>query len=268
MLCSIRSYAPRLNTRICRLPMKRYFKGYVMPGTKYDGYERALELGRSNIVIILVSPQGDQNVGSVARSMLNYGLTELRIVSPECDIKSGNCRGYASGAYKVIENAKIYSTLEESIQDLQKVIATSNRPRDINQLIVSPEHAAKIIVNESKILKLGILFGRECSGLTNDELKYSDISICIPTFHHFASLNLAQAVNIITYEFWKESIHQENIQTPGTWTQLQKGDSLANKKEVEYLINRIETSAYERGFSNSSPQSLALNLRTLFNRVS
>ena len=111
------------------------FRGYVQPRTKEGAFFKAAEL--SNMpVIILVNPFLDQNVGSVARSMLNFGLTELRVVDPRCDIMSNNSKALAAGASDVLEYAKIFPTLKECISDLQVVMATTIRPRDMTQTIV------------------------------------------------------------------------------------------------------------------------------------
>ena len=165
------------------------FRGYVQPRTKEGAFFKAAEL--SNMpVIILVNPFLDQNVGSVARSMLNFGLTELRVVDPRCDIMSNNSKALAAGASDVLEYAKIFPTLKECISDLQVVMATTIRPRDMTQTIVSPSRAASIIASSDHRTRVGILFGTERSGLTNEEVAMADTIITIPTFGHFSSINL------------------------------------------------------------------------------
>lgn len=165
------------------------FRGYEQPRTKEGAFFKAAEF--SNMpVIILVNPFLDQNVGSVARSMLNFGLTELRVVDPRCDIKSDNSKALAAGASDILEYAKIFPTLKECISDLQVVMATTIRPRDMTQTIVSPSRAASIIASSGHRIRAGILFGTERSGLTNEEVAMADTIITIPTFGHFSSINL------------------------------------------------------------------------------
>ena len=131
--------------------------------------------------IILVNPFLDSNVGSVARAMLNFGLTELRVVDPICDIHSSNARALAAGAVDVLEKAKVFPTAEACVQDLNRVFATTIRPRGMTQLVYSPEVAAKAMSETVHNCTTGILFGRERSGLTNDEVALADGIIAIPS---------------------------------------------------------------------------------------
>ena len=102
---------------------------YQQPETKAVAYSEAAALNVKMPVIILVSPYLDQNVGSVSRAMLNFGLHELRVVDPRCDILSDNARALAAGSVEILENAKVYATCEECLADLQRVFATTVRPR-------------------------------------------------------------------------------------------------------------------------------------------
>jgi TrmH family RNA methyltransferase len=113
--------------------------------TKRMAYTNALVSFPNMPCIILVNPFLDQNVGSVARAMLNFGLTELRVVSPECDILSESARALSVGAHEVLENAKIYTTLSDCISDLTHIMATTIRPRDMTQLILTPQKAGAIL---------------------------------------------------------------------------------------------------------------------------
>lgn len=143
-LCRVCGYHPGTNavprSSAIISTTRRYtggFEGYQQPDTKHDAYERALELSGNFPCIILVNPFLDQNVGSVARCMLNYGLTELRIVNPVCDIRSDQTKSLSAGAYKIIENAKVYEDVETCVRDLTRVLATSNRPRHMTQMVVT-----------------------------------------------------------------------------------------------------------------------------------
>jgi tRNA/rRNA methyltransferase len=111
--------------------------------------------------------------------MLNFGLTELRVVDPICDIKSDNARALAAGAVDVLHHAKIYTTLEDCVSDLNRVLATTIRPRGMTQLIYTPTVAAQLIVESRHNTSTGIMFGRERSGLNNDEVALADGIIAI-----------------------------------------------------------------------------------------
>lgn len=100
-------------------------------------------------VIILVNPFSEENIGSISRTMLNFGLSELRIVSPQCDILSPKARVLAVGSIELLENAKIYDTIQDSVSDLHRVIATSGKSRAINLDIHTPNSASKICVTNS-----------------------------------------------------------------------------------------------------------------------
>ena len=182
--------------------------------------------------IILVSPFEPMNVGSVSRIMLNFGLTDLRIVNPQCNILDERAKTLAVGSLEVLENARVFTTLQECCNDLHRVIATTARSRDMVQVIHTPATAAAEALDysnsrylphntnkenevDSKMTpvlgygNVGILFGRERGGLTNDEMLFADSTIHIPTFEHYEVLNLAQAVNIIGYELWMRKLHIE-----------------------------------------------------------
>lgn len=140
------------------------FSGYQAPETKRGAFEIAKNSRLKPPVIILVNPFLDQNIGSVARAMLNFGLTELRIVDPNCDHLSENCRALAAGAYEILENAKVYNNLTSCVEDMQRVLATTVRPRYMSQIVYTPETAARTCVELNSEISVGILFGRERSG--------------------------------------------------------------------------------------------------------
>jgi tRNA/rRNA methyltransferase len=161
--------------------------------------------------------------------MLNFGLTDLRIVDPCCNITSDNALALSAGASAILYNAKVYKNLSDAICDLQRVFATTVRLRYMNQLIYTPREAANEIVSLKKSEKIqslgnnqsedirkncGIVFGRERNGLNNNEVALADSIITIPTFKHFSSLNLAQAVNIVGYEMWTKKLEIESTSPP------------------------------------------------------
>jgi tRNA/rRNA methyltransferase len=155
-------------------------------------------------IIILVEPQLAENIGMVARAMANFGLLELRLVSPRNGWPKKGAHSAASGAVHVLEGAKLYDTAREAIADLNYVFATTARERGQMKRVFSPEAAmreAQGRIGEGQ--GVGILFGRERTGLENDEVSLADSIITFPVDPKFSSLNLAQAVLLVSYEWHK-----------------------------------------------------------------
>ena len=176
--------------------------------------------------VILVRPFLDQNVGAAARAMLNFGMAELRLVDPQCDHLSDDAKARASGAAgPVLERARVFGTIAEATADLTGTFATTARLRDTTQIVVTPPEMARRIAaiaadaaasaspsaNDDDAAEFqpssGLLFGPERSGLTNDDLQTVDALVQIPTNPNFASLNLAQAVNICGYAYQLTKLH-------------------------------------------------------------
>ena len=154
-------------------------------------------------VIILVEPQLGENIGMAARAMGNFGLSELRIVAPRDGWPNEKARAAASGALAIIDHASIYPDARAAVADLRLVYATTARERGQMKRVFSPEQALRearprIAAGE----RAGILFGRERTGLENDEISLADAIITFPVNPAFASLNLAQAVLLIGYEWF------------------------------------------------------------------
>ena len=160
----------------------------------------------SNLKVILVEPNGPLNVGSVARLCGNFEVDELRIVSPKCDIFSLEAKKMALKGHKFLENCKIFDDLQKAIFDCDLVLASSGRI-DINKnsFFGSSEDIFDWALSFKKINNLAIIFGREDSGLTNDELLLANKTFNIPTSINNPSLNLSHAVSIALYELNKSS---------------------------------------------------------------
>lgn len=154
--------------------------------------------------IILVEPQLAENIGMTARAMANFGLSELRLVAPRNGWPKKGVREAASGATHVLDGAAIYATVSEAIADLHVVLATTARERDQMKRVLGPddgmvEAATRVAAGE----RFGILFGRERTGLSNEEVSLADAIITFPVSPDFPSLNLAQAVLLTAYEWRK-----------------------------------------------------------------
>jgi tRNA/rRNA methyltransferase len=157
--------------------------------------------------IILVEPQMGENIGMVARAMANFGLSELRLVNPRDGWPNERAQATASKADHVIEATKVYDTLEEAIADLNFVYATTARERDGFKPVRSPVAAADTLRAKFRAGEgTGILFGRERWGLTNEEVALADEIVTFPVNPAFASLNIAQAVLLMSYEWMKSGM--------------------------------------------------------------
>ncbi len=165
-----------------------------------------LEKNFSNLKIILVEPNGSLNVGSVARLCSNFEVDELRIVSPKCDIFSLEAKKMALKGQKFLDNCKIFDNLENAICDCDLVLASCGRI-DVRKdsFFESSEDIFNWTKSFKKINNLAILFGRENSGLTNNELLLANKTFNIPTSKNNPSLNLSHAVSIALYELNKSS---------------------------------------------------------------
>lgn len=158
----------------------------------------------ANPVIILVEPQLAENIGMVARAMANFGLSELRLVSPRNGWPKKGAHSAASGAVHVLDGARLYDTAAEAIADLNFVFATTARERGQMKRVFAPDVAMKEAQERIGAGQgVGILFGRERTGLENDEISLADAIITFPVDPKFSSLNLAQAVLLVSYEWYK-----------------------------------------------------------------
>ncbi len=153
--------------------------------------------------IILIKPQLGENIGTAARAMYNFGLNDLRIVSPREKWPNKKANAASAGALEILgDNVKIYNNTNDAIADLNYLLATSVRERELNKEVISPKESAKIINKKIKNkFKTGILFGPEKAGLINDDIVNADAIIRIPTNSSFGSINLAMAVNVVSYEY-------------------------------------------------------------------
>lgn len=215
-------------------------------------------------VIVLVRPQMAENMGMVARAMMNCALSQLRIVSPRDNPLSDKAIAAASGAHKILEEAQIYTSLDEALADCQVVLATTARHRDMVKPIYAPHKAIDLL--HQGILqgqKTAILFGAERTGLENTELVPANGIIEIPLNPEHTSLNLSQAVLLIGYEWFQKAHFQDN-------THYQTGDSrLASKQEMMSFFAHLETELEQRGYFRFSDKKerMQINLRNIFTRL-
>lgn len=229
-----------------------------------SGTNSELELITGGPVIVLVEPQLGENIGMVARAMANFGLSELRLVAPRDGWPSDKARAAASKADHVIDGAVVYDTLEEAIADLNFVYATTARMRDGFKPVRSPIVAAKTLkAKYENGEKVGILFGREKSGLSNEQVALADEIVTFPVNPAFASLNIAQAVLLMSYEWMKQRMERED-ETP--FASIDQ--TPATKQQLFGFFAHIEEALDARGFfrpADKKPKMID-NLRAVWSR--
>lgn len=214
--------------------------------------------------IILVEPQLGENIGTAARAMLNFGLTEMRLVNPRDGWPNPRAVGAASGADMVIEGARVFPDAAAASADIDILFATTARPRDMIKRVVTPTQAtAEMRVQAAGGKRCGILFGRERWGLTNDEVVLADTVVTIPSNPAFASFNIAMAVLLIGYEWYRGA-----DATPPAQVDMGRG-RLANKAELLGLFAHLEAELDACGFLRVADKrpSMVRNLRNIFQRA-
>jgi tRNA/rRNA methyltransferase len=155
-------------------------------------------------IVILVEPQLGENIGAAARAMANFGLSRLRLVKPQQGWPNDKARIMAAGADRVLDCVELYPTLEEAIGDCSFVVATTARGHDQAKPVIGPAAAAaEIAAHVAAVENVAIVFGRERNGLENAEVALADRIVTLSVNPAFASLNLAQAVVIVAYEWFK-----------------------------------------------------------------
>lgn len=173
--------------------------------TDGEGYKAASIEGLPPApAVILVGTQLGENIGTTARAMLNFGLSDLRLVRPKCGWPSIKALKACSGATEVLNAARLYDSVEEASADLRLVLATTARPRDLPKPVVTAREAgARLREGMASGQAVGVLFGPERTGLSNDDLIYADAVLTVPLNPGYSSLNLAQAVLLIAYEWFQ-----------------------------------------------------------------
>lgn len=244
------------------------------------GNRRAGKSGRPDHAIhapavLLMEPQLADNIGMVARAMANFSLGELRLINPRDGWPNEKARIAASGANYVIDDAVAEPTLAAATADLNWLAATTARQRDLRKPVLTPEQTiAEIRGRMARGERCGILFGRERNGLETDEIANADAVVMIPVNSRFASLNLAQAVLILGYE-WVRASPDATLGRVTTYEEpvaagLHLGDDRpATKAELGGFFDHIEGELERLGFFNPphKRQTMVRGLRSMFTRM-
>ena len=224
-------------------------------------------LDRLRIVMINTSDSG--NLGAAARAMKTMGVSQLVLVQPK-EFPTAKATARAAGAADLLYQARVVETLDEAIGDCQLVLGTSARMRTIPWPLINPREAAFRVVNEPKGADIAILFGREDSGLNNEELRRCHLHICIPGNEVYPVLNVAAAIQVICYEMRMAALEQvgsdeakPNPEGLRDWDQ-----PLVTSEETERLLQHFEEVLLDiEFFDPSNPKQLLTRLRRLFLRT-
>ena len=233
-----------------------------MPGAGTDKTKRWIaDLGP---VVILVEPQLGDNIGATARAMANFGLSRLRLIKPRDGWPNPRAYVAASGADRILDEAALYDTVEAAIADLTYVLATTARAHDQAKPVIGPEEAARMMAPRIAAGEpVGVIFGRERYGLENTEVALTDAIVTFPVNPAFASLNLAQAVLVIAYEWFK-------LVSGGTlpFAMPQKSDP-ATKEQLLAFFENVERELDRVEFFRPAEkhETMMINLRNIFHRM-
>lgn len=212
-----------------------------------------------NVRVVLVGTSHSGNIGSAARAMKTMGLSQLVLVDPDAPV-DGKSTALAAGASDVLANIQICDTLEEALAPCELVVGTSARSRSLEWPLINARQAGAKVVTEAANAKVAIVFGRERTGLTNDELKHCHYHVNVATNPDYSSLNLAMAVQILTYE-----VRMAFLATPEP---AAKPHHYPANKDVEGFFEHLERALYQIGFIvPKHPGKVMDKLRRMFTRI-
>ena len=213
---------------------------------------------------VLVRPQMGENIGAAARAMWNFGLDQMRIVAPRDGWPNPSAVAMASGAGRLLDEARLYDDLSQAVSDASFVFATTARDRDLTKPVFSPEAAMQEAASRIAAgQQVAVLFGPERAGLENEDIARANAIVSVHVNPAFPSLNLAQCVLLMGYEWLRqqgEVVHRDDGLAGTDW---------ANADEVEHLAQHYEDRMAEAGFffPDHKVASMKLNLRNMWSRM-
>ncbi|NNJ75910.1 MAG: RNA methyltransferase [Anderseniella sp.] len=226
--------------------------------------------------VVLVNPQLGENIGTAARAMANFALEELHIVEPRDGWPNERALSASSGAVRLIEQARLHDTCKQALEPFNRVYATTARPRGMTMQVMTPqEAAADMHTRIGKGERVAIMFGRERWGLNNDEVSLADVIITAPVDPEFASINIAQAVLLVGYEWYKPIAATLGMGTgelpamTGSGLKIRGDEGLASKQDLHGFFDHLETELETAGFFKSAAMrpGMMRNLRNMFQRI-
>lgn len=223
----------------------------------------------SSIRIVLVATTHAGNIGATARAMKNMGLTQLVLVNPKHPLPNAEASARASGADDILQNALTINSLEEALSDCHLVLGTSARERQIPWPLLNPREAAqKSIEATHQQQQVALVFGREHAGLTNEELQQCNYHIHIPTNEAFSSLNVAAAVQVLTYEMRVAWLALQSQPTSSKVHEIKNLDQPCTHEELEKFYQHLEQLLIAIQFLNpEQPKYLMARLRKLYGKA-
>lgn len=216
-----------------------------------------------HVRFVLIDTAQPGNIGAAARAIKNMGFGNLVLVKPQV-FPSDRAVWRAAGATDVLESARVVGSLDDAISDCHLVIGTSARERRIPWPIANARDCAEKVLSEPEGNQVAILFGREHSGLTNDELQRCHMHLHIPSFEGYSSLNIAAAIQVVAYELRMARLVQKGTATiDNPWD-----EPMASSEEVEHLLAHMENVMTESGFLDpQNPRQTLTRIRRLFTRL-
>ena len=223
----------------------------------------ALEPAANTPVVVLVRPQLADNIGACARAMANGGLFHLRLVAPRDGWPQPKAWRNSSGAHRILDEVTVHASVADAVADLQHVFATCPRPRHVVKPVLTARGAAaELRAICARELRAGVLFGPERAGLDNDDMAEADMLVRYPLNPAFMSLNLAQAVMVLAYEWWMaaEQTLPRELMTNET--------RIATKGELENFLSHLVDELDACGFLRNLPKrpGMVRNIRHFFQR--
>lgn len=218
----------------------------------------------ANVRFVLVNTSQPGNIGGAARAIKNMGFSDLVLVQPEI-FPSDRARWRAAGAGDVLKQARVVDSFAEAISDCQLVIGTSARERRIPWPLVNPRICADQVAEEAVGRKIALVFGREDSGLTNEELQRCNLHVHIPTNPDYSSLNLCAAVQVLSYE-----VRMSLLASSGELKEVEQewDEPPATSEELENFIQHLEQSMIDSGFLDpETPRQTMTRMRRMFSRI-
>ncbi len=220
----------------------------------------ASHVSLENVRMVLVEPSHPGNIGGAARALKTMGLADLAVVNPG-RFPDPQAEWRAAGAQDILEATRVHDTLDAAIADCHWVVGTSTRSRRIPWPLMQVDEVAADVLDKPRGTQVAILFGRETSGLTNDELQRCHCHLQIPANPEYPSLNLAMAVQVVAYELHKQAAGLESI--PETWDRAP-----ATAAQMQALLDHFETVLADSGFLDpTNPGQTMTRLRRLFTRI-
>ncbi len=213
---------------------------------------------------VLVRPQMGENIGAAARAMLNFGLDHMRVVAPRDGWPNPAAVAMASGAGRVLDAARLSPDLPDALADCSFVFATTARDRDMSKPVYTPEAAMQLAAQKiTNGERVAVLFGPERAGLENEDISRANVIISVPVNPEFPSLNLAQCVLLVGYEWMRQQSEQAPV------VENLAGTDWADNSEIEHLAKHYEERMEEAGFfyPEHKAASMKVNLRNMWSRL-